>query len=292
MPELPEVETVRRGLESAITGKRIARVILRREGLRIPFPRDLAAVMQGRKIQGVTRRAKYLLIELSGGQTVIIHLGMSGKLLFKTKAPSRYATHDHAVIGFDDGSALVFNDARRFGILTHAKTRHLAKHPYFEHLGPEPFSREFSPAYLARALASRNGPIKPALMDQTLVAGVGNIYASEALYRAGIHPGTPAKTLVREAKTIIRCVREILQAAIESGGSTLRDFVRSSGDAGYFQHHFSVYGRDGEPCARCKRPIQKMTQAARSTYFCASCQKSNAKREVGSSLRAARKAAR
>ena len=292
MPELPEVETVRAGLAATITGKRIARAQLRRKDLRVPFPRTLAASMRGQAVREVARRAKYLLLHLENEKTVIIHLGMSGRLIYNQALPKRFAAHDHVIISFADGSALIFNDARRFGLVVDANTASLAAHDYFSHLGPEPFSGDFNAAYLSRELARRSGPVKTALMDQTLVVGVGNIYASEALYRAGIHPAAPAKSLVREAKTLIRCIREILAAAIESGGSTLRDYVRSSGDAGYFQHRFSVYGREGKPCLRCKRPVQKMTQAGRSTYFCASCQDGGGKKKAGSSLPPRRRAAR
>ena len=273
MPELPEVETVRRGLAQELPGRMISGVTLRRADLRTPFPKNFANLLAGKRIQAIHRRAKYLQVELEGGQVLVIHLGMSGKLVMQTKAPKSYAKHDHVVFDFDDGRQLIFNDARRFGLMDLATTTTLDSHPLFAHLGFEPLSPDFTAKALHERLSRRQSPVKVAIMDQELVVGVGNIYASEALHQAGIHPARKAATInMEEAVRLHMAIQKVLLAAIESGGSTLRDYVRSSGDAGYFQHHFQVYDREGEPCFACKSPIENLRQAGRSTYFCASCQ--------------------
>ena len=273
MPELPEVETVRAGLAPELEGKRIARLELRRKNLRHPFPADLVKKTEGARILRLRRRAKYLLVDLDNGHSLLIHLGMSGKMLLHKAKPNAYDTHDHVVMTLTDGETLIFNDARRFGLWLVVETAKADQHPLLAHLGPEPLEADFDAAYLQSALSRRAGPIKPALMDQKLVVGVGNIYASEALFCAHIHPETPAnKIKSNEFKIIVNCIQSVLQAAIASGGSTLRDFVRSSGDIGYFQHHFAVYGRAGLPCPRCTTLIEQKTQAGRSTFFCPKCQ--------------------
>lgn len=272
MPELPEVETVRRGLEKAVHGERILNVTLRRENLRIPFPEGFSEKLCGRKIQAVRRRAKYLLFDLEGGISLIGHLGMSGNFRF-CDAAALLRPHDHVVFMLERGNALVFNDPRRFGLMDIAPTQELEAHLLFAHLGPEPLSDDFSVAYLKKALARRSGPIKNALMDAALVVGVGNIYACEALFGAKISPDRPAGSVSGKAEIVHESIRKVLEEAIQSGGSSLRDFLSAEGKAGYFQHRFQVYGREGKPCFHCAAPIQRIRQAGRSTFFCTACQK-------------------
>ena len=273
MPELPEVETVRRALQSSLEGARIQSVKLRRKDLRVPFPPSFTRRLEGRTIQGIERRAKYLLFRLDSEELLITHLGMTGRFSIDAAAPRRYETHDHVIFLLADGRCLRYNDARRFGLMTLAQEAALPGHALLSHLGPEPLQAAFSDAYLAGALAARKGPVKPALMDQALVVGVGNIYASEALFLAKIHPATPARLAAKKAPLLAASIRRVLEAAIASGGSSLRDFVQLSGETGYFQHHFNVYGRKGEPCFACGSPVQKNVQAGRATFFCGSCQK-------------------
>lgn len=273
MPELPEVETVVRGLRQSITGQKITHVTLRRKDLRAPFPAGFANAVQGGVIEEISRRAKYIIFRLDNGMSILAHLGMSGRFSVLPGLPNRYEKHDHAVFVLGDGRALIFNDARRFGIMTFVKSSELADHPLLAHLGPEPFSKTFSPAYLKAQLLKRKAPIKPVLMDQELVVGVGNIYASEALFLSKIDPRKPASAVASSAASIIKSIRAVLEDAIESGGSSLRDFVHIGGEAGYFQHHFNVYGRKGKPCVRCKTPIGAITQAGRTTFFCPKCQR-------------------
>jgi len=272
MPELPEVETVVRGLSASITGSIITGVELRRADLRTPFPRNFAKRVKGAKIKEITRRAKYLLFTLDNGYSILAHLGMSGRFSVLAKAPKTFEKHDHVVFSLSDGRVLIYNDARRFGVMDVVKTTDAEKHELLYHLGPEPLSKEFSASYLKEKLLRKKGPIKPALMNQELVVGVGNIYASEALFCAGIHPETPSNKAALQAPLIIKCIRKVLNAAITSGGSSLRDFVHVSGEAGYFQHHFNVYERGGAPCFTCGTPIRAIRQAGRSTFYCAHCQ--------------------
>ena len=273
MPELPEVETVRRGLDTALGGAVIEHVLLRRKDLRTPFPKGFAAALEGRTIKNVERRAKYLLFKLDSGTVVIAHLGMSGRFLISFEKPKSFSKHDHLVVRLADGRHLIFNDARRFGLMALVKAGQETQHPLFRHLGPEPFSPEFSPAYLKEKLAKRHGPIKPVLMDQQLVVGVGNIYASEALFTAGIAPTRSAAKAAAGSKALVEAIHKVLKAAIASGGSSLRDFMSVDGEAGYFQHRFQVYGREGKPCRECRTPIRIIRQAGRSTFFCPECQK-------------------
>ena len=273
MPELPEVETVCRGLQLALAGARIELVMLRRGDLRTPFADDFMQNLTGRRIESVQRRAKYLLFTLSGGATLIAHLGMSGRFSVEKKLPKSFKTHDHVVWILEDGRGVIYNDPRRFGLMEIAKTKSLSEHPLLAHLGPEPFSKDFSASYLKAALLKRKGPIKPVLMDQSLVVGVGNIYASEALFLAGIHPETPAFKAAPKAALIVKSIRKVLEAAIASGGSSLRDFLHVSGEAGYFQHQFNVYERGSEPCFACQTPLLAIRQAGRSSFYCPSCQR-------------------
>ena len=271
MPELPEVETVVRGLAAHIIGSRIAGIELKRKDLRIPFPKDFAKSVAGVRITAISRRAKYLIFTLDNKMSIIAHMGMSGS--FSVSKPRKAITHDHVIFTLDDGRTLIYNDPRRFGVMTLCKTAELEKHPLLVVLGPEPFSKEFNASYLQAQLARRKGAIKPVLMDQKLVVGVGNIYASEALFLAGIDPCKPASAAVSKASLLIKCIRKVLADAIESGGSTLRNFANASGEAGYFQHKFNVYDREGEPCFICGKEIIAIRQAGRSTFYCKHCQR-------------------
>jgi len=273
VPELPEVETVRSGLDTALKGAVIRKVTLRRRDLRIPFPKGLAETLEGRRITGVGRRAKYLLFSLDSDDMVIAHLGMSGRFSVEPKAPKAFATHDHVVMEMKDGRVAIYNDARRFGLITTAKAAKINRHPLFCKLGPEPLGKDFTPAYLKGELARRSSAIKVALMDQALVVGVGNIYASEALFLAGIDPRKPAKSVASQAPILVETICRVLNDAIASGGSSLRDFLHVSGESGYFQHRFNTYGRKGESCFQCHKPIHSLRQAGRSTFYCAHCQK-------------------
>lgn len=279
MPELPEVETTRRGLRKAVNGARITKATVRRYDLRMPIPKNFVKQLQGRTIMDVRRRAKYLLIDLDDGNTILNHLGMSGSFIVVEADGYRLKTHDHVLIALENNRLMVFNDPRRFGMMTLVETAKAEQHPLLKHLGPEPFSKAFSPAYLAEQLMRRTGAIKPVLMDQKLVVGVGNIYASEALHLCGLHPSIPAHKLHKKSAAMIDAIRVTLEAAIRSGGSTLRDYVGAQNEGGYFQHHFQVYGRDGAPCFRCSEFIETGTHAGRSTYWCPACQPIRATRQ-------------
>lgn len=288
MPELPEVETVRRGLAERLEGRKLTRVVQRRPDLRQPFPPDFAARLTGRRIESISRRAKYLLWHLDDHSVLIMHLGMSGRITLHAGAGHAGAApggsgqtpgtgrHDHAVFEVDDGTVAVFNDQRRFGLITLTRAESLAEHPLLRDLGPEPMGNSFGPEALSGALAGRKTSIKVALLDQKVVAGVGNIYACEALFRAKISPRRTAATIPgKRAQRLAQAIREVLGEAIEAGGSSLRDFTDTNGELGYFQHRFAVYGRQGEPCPSCGGPkgIQRIVQAARSTFFCPRCQR-------------------
>jgi len=283
MPELPEVETVRRGLEPAMAGKIVNAVTLRRAGLRVPFPHDLENILKKRPVLRITRRAKYLLIHIGGGHedVLIVHLGMSGQMSVITKIKAyEPKKHDHMILTLNDGMGVVFNDARRFGMVMLSPAANLEAHPAFCDIGPEPLGNEFNGPVLRERLKGKITPIKLALLDQHIVAGVGNIYASEALYEAGISPLRKAGE-VPAVKTdaLASAIQNVLNRAIASGGSSLKDFIRTDGQPGYFQHSFAVYDRAGEACPRChaggkkKSVIQKIVQSGRSTYFCPHCQK-------------------
>jgi formamidopyrimidine-DNA glycosylase len=285
MPELPEVETVRRGLEPSLTGRRIARVEVRRPDLRIPFPRGFARRLEGRRITGLGRRAKYLLAALDDGETLIIHLGMSGRLTLANgagEAPYHHARageaeHDHVVIELEGGKRLTFNDPRRFGLMSLAPTQALKEAPFFRHLGIEPLSEALSEESLIAGLAVRRASLKAALIDQTFVAGVGNIYACEALHRARLSPRRSCRTMgPQRAARLCGAIKAVLLEAIEAGGSSLKDYVHADGSLGYFQHHFAVYDREGQPCPRaeCKGVlVRRIVQSNRSSFYCPSCQR-------------------
>ncbi len=276
MPELPEVETVRLGLESVLRGQRIARVEVRRPDLRIPFPPDFANRLAGRLVTGLRRRAKYLLVDLDDGEVVICHLGMSGHFLVRPCAGSSCGPHDHVVITLEDGSEVVFNDRRRFGLMTLAAGTAEADHPLLRRLAPDPLDTSFTSGSLLARLAGRRSPVKVALLNQEIVGGVGNIYASEALHQARISPRRLAAHVGRSrAAALAGALGNVLHRAIAAGGASLRDHVQTSGEPGYFQHDFRVYGRENAPCANagCSGTIRRIVQSGRSTYLCGRCQR-------------------
>lgn len=273
MPELPEVETVRRGLESALIGSVISKVTLRRDNLRIPFPKDFVKKLVNHKIIAIKRRAKYLFFYLDEDIVLIAHLGMTGRFSVLKAAVNKLSAHDHVVFDFADGRQLIYNDARRFGLMDLCRKQDIEKHKLFVHLAPEPLEDEFNAAYLEKALSKRDSPIKPAIMDQKIVVGVGNIYANEALFMAGISPLKPANAISKKIPQLISCIHSVLNDAIKAGGSTLKDFAHVSGESGYFQHNFHVYGRVDKPCSKCKTPIISIRQAGRATFYCPKCQK-------------------
>jgi len=280
MPELPEVETVRRGLEPVLAGRRIVRAEVRRPDLRWPFPPRLAERLAGRRVAALGRRSKYLLAELDGGETLILHLGMSGRLLVSGAAVGSFhhahptpEKHDHVVLDIEGGARVTFNDARRFGVIDLWPTADIEAHRLLAGLGPEPLGNGFDGGYLARRLAGRRTPVKAVLGDQRVVAGLGNIYLSEALWRAGISPLRLARDVTAaEAETLAAAVRAVLIDAIAAGGSSLRDYRRADGELGYFQHSFAVYDRAGEACPRCGAAILRTVQAGRSSFWCPACQ--------------------
>jgi formamidopyrimidine-DNA glycosylase len=270
MPELPEVETVRRGLVPVLEGQRLVKVETRRSGLRVPFPKNFAKRLTGRRVLRLSRRAKYLLAELDGGETLVIHLGMSGRLAV---AASGSGKHDHVVFE-TDAARIVFSDHRRFGLMTLLETATLAEDKLFKDLGIEPLSGGFNGAFLVQALRNKKTPIKSALLDQKVIAGIGNIYACEALFRAGVSPKRQAAKVRPEAvAALAAAIKAVLREAIASGGSSLRDYRKANGDLGGFQHRFKVYDREGEPCPVCGGTIKRLVQAGRSSFWCPACQK-------------------
>lgn len=283
MPELPEVETVRRGLAPALEGRRIMSVELRRPDLRWPLPERMAERLTGRRVIRLGRRAKYLLADLDSGETLVIHLGMSGRILVSGDSPGRFAhvrslpeRHDHVILEMEDGARITYNDPRRFGMMDLAPTAAIEEHPLLRGLGPEPLGNVFGGAWLAARLGGRRTPVKTALLDQRLIAGLGNIYVCEALHRAGIAPFRPAGRIApSRLERLAAAVRAVLGEAIDAGGSSLRDHRQTSGEMGYFQHDFRVYGRAGQPCRRegCTGTVRRVVQAGRSTFWCPRCQR-------------------
>ncbi len=295
MPELPEVETVRRGLEPVLAGHSIVHVDQRRPDLRFPFPEHFAERLQGQTIRTLGRRAKYLLARLSSGEVLVMHLGMSGR--FTIAAPCSRSTvplgdfvydigddpaHDHVVFTLENGTVITYHDPRRFGFMQLLPEATLEQHPLFAKLGVEPLGNELSPTYLAAKARGRKTDLKAFLMDQRIVAGLGNIYACEALYRARLSPLRPAASLATatgkptpRAERLVEAIRSVLRDAIAAGGSTLRDYRQADGSTGEFQHLFYVYGREGEPCftPHCRGIVQRTVQGGRSTFYCAKCQK-------------------
>lgn len=272
MPELPEVETVCRGLASRLEGRRLTRLELRRPNMRFPFPIGLAALVEGRRVETIRRRAKYILMQLDDGGVLIAHLGMSGRMTIGPAAGMELEPHDHVVFETEDGTAVRFNDARRFGFLDYCRVEDLPRHKLFADLGPEPLGNEFSGPILAAKLVGKMTPIKAALLDQKIVAGLGNIYVSESLYWAGLAPTRMAGTVLgATADTLVASIRQVLLNAIAAGGSSLRDYVQATGELGYFQHQWAVYGKEGAPCpdCTCTTGIARIVQSNRSTFYCA-----------------------
>ncbi len=289
MPELPEVETVKRGLEPVLKGRRIERVETRRAGLRFPFPLDFSERLLGAKVQMLSRRAKYILAELDNGFSLIVHLGMTGR--FTALSPKGAANlgafyfeagagegadgpHDHVVITLEDGIRLVYSDPRRFGMMDVVETIHLGQHRLLKNLGVEPLGNELSAAYLAQKFKGKAAPMKAALLDQRIIAGLGNIYVCEALFRARVSPKRKAGSVkLEKLEELVRHIRDILNDAILAGGSTLQDFQAANGTKGEYQQRFQVYDREREPCSICAKPIKRLVQSGRSSFYCVYCQK-------------------
>ena len=281
MPELPEVETVRRGLAPVMEGAVIASAAVNRPDLRWPFPENMASRLIGQTVTALRRRSKYILADLSSGETLIIHLGMSGRMLISGQmlgafhhdhpAPTK---HDHVLLDMDNGTRITFNDARRFGAMDLTATPATESHWLIKDIGPEPLGNTFNEHSLKARLKNRKTPIKTALLDQKNVAGLGNIYVCEVLHRAGISPTTLSGNLSGpRVASLVPTIRQILTEAIEAGGSSLKDYRQTDGELGYFQHSFRVYDREGQPCLNCATPIARIVQSGRSTFFCPSCQK-------------------
>ena len=282
MPELPEVETVRRGLAPHLEGARLVRVEQRRPDLRFPFPEDFVARLHGATVEALERRAKYLLGRLDTGETLVAHLGMTGRFMIDDMLEGRFhhaapsdERHTHAVFETDRGARIAYNDARRFGFMDIIPTAEVARHPWFAGMGPEPLGPDFTPKALGTALLGRRQSIKATLLDQRIVAGLGNIYVSEALHAAGVSPERPAgEVTAREIAKLVPAIRQVLTAAIAAGGSSLRDYRHTDGELGYFQHDFRVYDREEQPCLtrRCKGVVRRVVQGGRSSFFCPACQ--------------------
>ncbi len=276
MPELPEVETVMRGLQPCLEGRVLAHVEARRPDLRWPFPDDFARRLTGRRVVGLRRRAKYILVDLDDANSWLIHLGMSGRMLLSNDGAPVPGAHDHVLARTDDGWWLRFNDARRFGMMDIWPTADVENHRLLAGIGPEPLGNAFSADTLEAALAGRHSPIKAALLDQRVVAGIGNIYACEALHRAGIAPKRLALNVRgARARGLVEAIGAVLTDAIAAGGSSLRDHRQASGELGYFQHAFRVYDREGEACPgqACRGTVRRIVQTGRSTFYCPSCQR-------------------
>lgn len=275
MPELPEVETVRRGLAPAFVGHCLTNVVQRRPDLRFPLPDDFAGRLRGRRIDAIERRGKYLLLLLENSWVWIAHLGMSGRFRIFLDAPDGEEAHDHLLFTTDAGATVTFNDPRRFGFMDLVPASDVDRHPMLMRLGPDPLGPLFDAAYLAARLQGRRTPIKAALLDQGIVAGMGNIYASESLFRARIAPDRLAASLTSsQVKTLVASIRSVFVEAIAAGGSSLRDHRQPSGELGFFQHHFAVYGRAGRQCPDCRcnvaetGGIRRIVQSGRATFFC------------------------
>ena len=288
MPELPEVETVRRGLAPVLAGERLNRVEARRPDLRFPFPDGFVQRLTGARIERLDRRAKYLVARLDRGQALVMHLGMSGRFEIEgggalRRRPGDFALaaaadpkHAHVVFHTDAGATVTFFDPRRFGYMGLVAAEGFDAHPWFAGLGPEPLGPDFTAAHLAAAFAGRKQAVKAMLLDQRVVAGLGNIYVCEVLHRAGVSPERPAGRVTRKRlEAIVGAVGDVLGEAIEAGGSTLRDYAAADGALGYFQHSFRAYGREHEPCTRagCRGVIRRVVQSGRSSFFCPECQR-------------------
>lgn len=289
MPELPEVETVVRGLDRAMTGKIIERVELRRENLRFPFPDRFSANLEGQTVANLSRRAKYILARLSSGNVLVVHLGMSGRFLIDAGGAANFhhelahkPAHDHVVIDLEDGTRITYNDPRRFGYMLLVADAELDSHPRFKSLGVEPLGNHLNETYLNAAFRGRATNLKAVLMDQRIIAGLGNIYVCEALHLSGLSPIRKAGSIAtkrggpgKRIAPLVASIRDVLTRAIEAGGSSLRDFGHTDGSLGYFQHNFNVYDREGGSCVKpaCQGTIRRIVQNGRSTFYCAACQK-------------------
>ena len=283
MPELPEVETVLRGLAPVLEGRTIVKAKVNRPDLRWPFPENMAGRISGQKISKLWRRSKYILADLSSGESLLIHLGMSGRILISGDPLGTFVhdhpaaqKHDHVVFDIDNGARVTFNDPRRFGAMDLLSTDGADHHPLLRDIGPEPLSNAFNETYLIERLKGKKSAIKSVLLDQKIVAGLGNIYVCEALYRAGISPKRLAgKTAQKRLAALVPIIRQVLDEAINAGGSSLRDFRQADGELGYFQHSFNVYGREGLPCVTegCDHVVQRIVQSGRSSFYCKNCQK-------------------
>ena len=283
MPELPEVETVRRGLEPVMTGQVITRAEVNRPDLRWPFPENMATRLTGQTVVALRRRSKYILADLSGGETLLIHLGMSGRMQISGHSVGGFyhqhpapEKHDHVVFHLSNGARITFNDARRFGAMDLVASAQADTHWLLRNLGPEPLGNQFDESYLVAALAKRNSPIKTALLDQRIVAGLGNIYVCEVLHRAGVHPSRKAaRVSARRVASLVPLIRDVLEEAIDAGGTSLKDYRQADGELGYFQHNFAVYDQEGQLCAKteCEGRIKRIVQSGRSTFFCSKCQR-------------------
>ena len=272
MPELPEVETIRRGLEKRLLGQRVAYAEARRQTLRIPLPEDFAARMTGRRFERLERRGKYILAYLDNRTVLIVHLGMSGRFTLGDAGALPDGPHDHVVFRMEDGTVATYNDPRRFGLMTLCSDTEVDEHRLLASMGVDPLGNMFNGPYLASRLKGRRSPIKAALLDQKTVAGLGNIYVCEALYGAGISPRRSAHTVQGgRAERLAAAIHKTLDSALQAGGSSLRDYVQANGELGYFQHQFSVYGREGEPCPNCdcEQTVKRIVQSGRSTFYCA-----------------------
>jgi len=283
LPELPEVETVRRGLEPVMTGQVIAQAQVNRDGLRFPFPSRMAERLAGQRVERLWRRSKYILADLHSGETLLLHLGMSGRILISGAMVGQFhhdhpapQKHDHVVLTMANGACITFNDARRFGAMDLMTSADAAAHPLLASLGPEPLGNDFHQDYLAARLHGRQTPVKSALLDQGVVAGLGNIYVCEVLHRTGISPARLAGSVTAaEVAALVPMIRDVLAEAIEAGGSSLRDYRQADGELGYFQHRFRVYDREGQPCTRpgCGGTVVRLVQAGRSSFHCPLCQR-------------------
>lgn len=276
MPELPEVETTKRGLSPVLEGKRITKVHQRRDNIRIPIPADFVKRIEGHVIKSIVRRAKYLQMFLNTGDAIICHLGMSGKFVIREKDDTPFAKHDHVIFETEDGILAIYNDPRRFGIMTICYENELESHKLFKDMAAEPLGNEFNGAYLFDKIKSSTSTIKALLLNQKVVVGLGNIYVCEALNMAKISPLRKGKELSeQDTETLVPLIRDILNRAIEAGGSSLKDFAGADGDLGYFQHQFKAYGREGEQCQNdgCEGNIDRINQGGRSTFYCPTCQK-------------------
>ncbi|MEL7033557.1 MAG: bifunctional DNA-formamidopyrimidine glycosylase/DNA-(apurinic or apyrimidinic site) lyase [Pseudomonadota bacterium] len=281
MPELPEVETVRRGLTPAMQGQPIERLEVNRPDLRFPFPDQFRARVEGATITHMGRRAKFLVTELSTGEALIMHLGMSGRFTVNETPtaefhidPGTNPAHDHVVFHMQGGATVTYNDPRRFGFMELWPLDDLDAYPRIKHLGPEPLSNHFNAAYLDDQLKGKATPIKSALLDQAVIAGLGNIYVCEALFRSGISPRRKAQSVAgKRSARLAPAINDVIAEAIEAGGSSISDFASASGELGYFQKHFSVYDREGQPCDTCEAPIKRIVQSGRSSFFCGQCQR-------------------